>query len=186
MRGSLECGSHNCWTAFKQPYPKLIHITGEIVLYWASQRNVICNLKSTKDVCEEKYKATCNRLIGALITKPREELNICREVIICYVIYSYIATLDSGGTDSDGDGVLELIVMANWTTWWNYRAAAYVFVRGTRICAVSNSSFLDITHTSRCYVTSVSCYPTPHTMANVPVYWTPLIPPSQSLESERH
>lgn len=62
---------------------------------------------------------------------------------------------------------------------------ACVFVHGTRICAVSNGYFLDITHTSRCYVTRVSWYPKPHKMTNVPVYWTPLIPPTQFLEPER-
>lgn len=120
-------------------------------------------------------------MIGALIIKALEELNICREVIVCHaIICSYTTTLDSGGSYDDCDRVLELIMIANWTTWWNYRAVAYVFVRVTRICAVPNNCFLDITHTSRCYVTSVSCYPKPHKMTSVPVYWTPLIPASVS------
>jgi hypothetical protein len=38
-------------------------------------------MESVKDFCDEKYKTTCNRLIGALITKPWGELNICTEVI---------------------------------------------------------------------------------------------------------
>jgi len=139
-----------------------------------------------KDACGEKYKATCNRGMGALVIKTLEELNNCREVILCFaVICSYTTTLDSGGTDSDCDRVLGLIMMVNWTEWWNYRAVTYVFVCGTHICAVSSSFFLDITHVSRCYVTSVSCYSKLHKMTNVPVYLTPLIAPSLFLESER-
>jgi len=67
-----------------------------------------------KGISEGKYKATCNRVIGALIIKTLEELNNCREVILCYaIICSYTTTLDSGGTEIGGDRVLELIMMAN-------------------------------------------------------------------------
>jgi hypothetical protein len=56
--------------------------------------------------------------MGALVIKTLEELNNCREVILCCaIIGSYTTTLDSGGTDNDCDRVLELIMMVNWTAW---------------------------------------------------------------------
>lgn len=67
-----------------------------------------------KDVCKGKCKATCNSVIGALNIETLEELNNCREVILCYaIICSYNTILDTLGTDSGGDRVLELIMMAN-------------------------------------------------------------------------